>query len=116
MQLSNRLSEYARACFTGIWIQSHEHQDALTEIATHWLRSSNERVSRIVEDLKDEKIERLEGIRDGLLSEERQHYWEFTDRGVNFAYLVPERRQYLDPLLELVAPGRQRFRDETRNV
>lgn len=34
MQLSNRLSEYARACFTGIWIESHEHQDALTEIAT----------------------------------------------------------------------------------
>jgi len=34
MQLSTRISEYARACFTGIWIQSHEHQDALTEIAT----------------------------------------------------------------------------------
>jgi len=34
MQLTNRLSEYVRACFTGIWIESHEHQDALTEIAT----------------------------------------------------------------------------------
>jgi len=34
MQLSNRLSEYAKACFTAIWIESHEHQDALTEIAT----------------------------------------------------------------------------------
>ena len=34
MQLANRLSEYVRACFTGIWIESHEHQDALTEIAT----------------------------------------------------------------------------------
>ncbi len=33
MKLTNRLSEYARACFTGIWIESHEHQDALTEIA-----------------------------------------------------------------------------------
>jgi hypothetical protein len=33
MQLANRLSEYVRACFTGIWIESHEHQDALTEIA-----------------------------------------------------------------------------------
>jgi len=33
MSLSERLSEYVRACFTGIWIESHEHQDALAEIA-----------------------------------------------------------------------------------
>jgi hypothetical protein len=33
MSLPNRLSELVRACFTGIWIQSHEHQDALAEIA-----------------------------------------------------------------------------------
>ncbi|MBL8827132.1 MAG: AAA family ATPase, partial [Planctomycetaceae bacterium] len=33
MTLSERLSELVRACFTGIWIESHEHQDALTEIA-----------------------------------------------------------------------------------
>ncbi len=33
MKLTTRLSEYVRACFTGIWIESHEHQDALTEIA-----------------------------------------------------------------------------------
>lgn len=33
MKLSTRLTEYVRACFTGIWIESHEHQDALSEIA-----------------------------------------------------------------------------------
>ncbi len=33
MNLRNRLTEYVRACFTGIWIESHEHADALTEIA-----------------------------------------------------------------------------------
>src|SRR6187402_2505578 len=33
MSLTARLSEYVRACFTGIWIESHEHHDALTEIA-----------------------------------------------------------------------------------
>ena len=33
MKINTRLSEYVRACFTGIWIESHEHQDALTEIA-----------------------------------------------------------------------------------
>lgn len=33
MTLSERLSEYIEACFTGIWIESHEHDDALLEIA-----------------------------------------------------------------------------------
>jgi len=33
LKLTTRLTEYVRACFTGIWIESHEHQDALTEIA-----------------------------------------------------------------------------------
>lgn len=34
MNLKNRLMEYVSACFTAMWIESHEHQDALTEIAT----------------------------------------------------------------------------------
>src|SRR4051794_32449473 len=33
MSLSQRLAEYVAAAFTGIWIQSHEHPDALAEIA-----------------------------------------------------------------------------------
>jgi len=33
MSLSQRLAEYISACFTGIWIQSAEHDDALAEIA-----------------------------------------------------------------------------------
>jgi ATPase family associated with various cellular activities (AAA) len=33
MALSQRLAEYVRACFTGLWIESHEHEDALAEIA-----------------------------------------------------------------------------------
>jgi hypothetical protein len=41
MTLTKRLSEYIRACFTGIWIESHEHPDAITEISQlchqeHW--------------------------------------------------------------------------------
>jgi len=39
--LAERLNEYVRACFTGLWVQSHEHEDALAEIARlcrqeHW--------------------------------------------------------------------------------
>lgn len=33
MTLSERLTEYISACFTGLWIESHEHEDALVEIA-----------------------------------------------------------------------------------
>jgi hypothetical protein len=33
MTLSERLSEFVRAAFTGLWIQSFEHDDALAEIA-----------------------------------------------------------------------------------
>ncbi len=33
MTLTQRLGEYVRACFTGIWIESQEHADALVEIA-----------------------------------------------------------------------------------
>ena len=33
MTLRNQVEEYVRACFSGIWIQSHEHQDAIGELA-----------------------------------------------------------------------------------
>jgi hypothetical protein len=31
--LTQQLTEYIQACFTGLWIESHEHDDALAEIA-----------------------------------------------------------------------------------
>jgi hypothetical protein len=34
MFLAQQLAEYISAAFTGLWIQSHEHDDALAEIAT----------------------------------------------------------------------------------
>jgi hypothetical protein len=33
MTLSETIVDYIRACFTGIWITSHEHDDAVTELA-----------------------------------------------------------------------------------
>ena len=33
MSLTHTLNEYISACFTGIWIESYEHEDALREIA-----------------------------------------------------------------------------------
>ena len=34
MALAHRLSELVRACFTGVWIESQEHDDAVAETAT----------------------------------------------------------------------------------
>ena len=33
MTLAPRLREYIEACFTGLWVQSFEHDDAIREIA-----------------------------------------------------------------------------------
>ena len=33
MPLTQQLHEYISACFTGLWLQTHEHEDALAEIA-----------------------------------------------------------------------------------
>lgn len=51
------------------------------------------RARRVYEDMADEKPERLRSIRDELLNAHEPLYWELTDRGVDFAYLPPERRR-----------------------
>lgn len=33
MSLYERLAELVRACFSALWVESHEHEDALLEIA-----------------------------------------------------------------------------------
>jgi hypothetical protein len=69
---------------------------AQVQLATFFLARGDEpSARRIFEDMKDERAERLAAVRDELLAEERAQYWEFTDRGVNFAYLPPERRALL---------------------
>ena len=34
MSLRQQLAAYVRACFTGLWIESHEHPEALMEISS----------------------------------------------------------------------------------
>lgn len=90
----------------------HESQEASLlsvrraqlQLATLFLELQDEnRARRIIADMQDEKRERLEGIRDTLMNEQRSQYWEFTDRGVNFSYLEPARREYLDTLFRWLA-------------
>jgi hypothetical protein len=56
------------------------------------------RARRIAEDLRQERIERLERLREALETDDRPEYWELMDRGANFSYLAPERRPHLATL------------------
>ena len=59
-------------------------------------RGDEERARQIYDDMAGESAARLRAIRAEIEEETRPHYWEFTDRGVNFAYLTPGRRRHLD--------------------
>ena len=66
---------------------------AQVQLATFLLvRGDTKRARSVFDDMADEKAERLISIREELLAEVEPLYWELTDRGVNFAYLPPERR------------------------
>lgn len=61
----------------------------------------NDRALRICEDLRTEKPAMRAQLLSLLTTDDRQEYWEFTDRGVNFAYLDPRYRQHLNQLAVL---------------
>jgi hypothetical protein len=89
-------------------IKEEKHEDSLLgvrrcqmQLATlFFARGDEARAQRIVEDLRGERLERLERLRDAMLTDDRAQFWELMDRGVNFAYLAPERRPYLAVLFE----------------
>ncbi len=91
-------------------IREEKQQDSLLgvrrsqiQLATLFLeRGDQRRVARIVEDLKGERISRLQRLRGQLEVEDRAQYWELIDRGTNFSYLPPRRRQFLAPLFALI--------------
>ncbi len=69
---------------------------AQLRLATYYLEHEDEEQARkILEDLKQEKRERLITLRDELLAVTSEDFWEVNDRGVNFDYLPPERKQEL---------------------
>jgi hypothetical protein len=77
---------------------------AQIQLATLFIERNDEaRARRIAADLAVEPPERLARIRAQLLTEDRTQYWEFTPRGVNFGYLLPERRKHLTTLFGWLA-------------
>jgi hypothetical protein len=56
-------------------------------------------MERVLTDLRQEDPERLLRIFNRLMTEQREQYWEFTDRGTNFEYLRPELRTHLESVI-----------------
>jgi hypothetical protein len=76
---------------------------AQIKLAAHFLTNGDiERASRICEDIKAETQERKQQLIQLLEKEKRMEYWEFTDRGVNFAYIPPEEKAHLPRLAEMI--------------
>ena len=76
---------------------------AQIKLATRLLENGDKnRTLRICSDIKDENPERLTKLIEQLAAEDKSEYWEFTDRGVNFAYLDTSLRKHLATFSELL--------------
>jgi hypothetical protein len=76
---------------------------AQMQVATLFLmRGDMQRAQLVADDLRGERIERLSRLKRSMLEDQRQQFWELTDFGVNFSYLQPERREFLEPLFDLI--------------
>ncbi len=69
---------------------------AQVKLATAYLELGNRDAARqIYLDMKEERPERLRSIHDELLAVHSKDFWEIVDRGTNFDYLEPARKQQL---------------------
>jgi len=69
---------------------------AQVKLATYYLLHGDEKLAReIFKDMERERRDRLASIRDELLGVRSSEFWEISDRGVNFDYLDPERKEKL---------------------
>lgn len=99
-------------------VRAEEHVDSLLgvrrsqmQLAAFLLeRNWPERARRVARDLATERPERLNRLRSGFETDDRQQFWELTDRGLNFAWLAPERRRWLPVLMELIDEERRSLR------
>jgi len=69
---------------------------AQAKLASYYLlRGDEARAHRIRDDMAGESPERLRSIRDEMLAIESKDFWEVVDRGTNFDYVSPERKEKL---------------------
>jgi hypothetical protein len=69
---------------------------AQVKLATYYLvRGHRELAREVFTDMSRERTERLASIRDELLGVKSREFWEISDRGENFDYLDPARKEML---------------------
>jgi hypothetical protein len=77
---------------------------AQVKLATFYMaKNALTHADRICADMRGEKPERMASIRAELASVNEKVFWEVTDRGVNFDYLDPTRKEKLDEFFARVA-------------
>ncbi len=77
---------------------------AQIRLATFYLsKGALPQADRICADMRGEKPERMASIRAELVAVNDRQFWEVTDRGVNFDYLDPARREKLDEFFARVS-------------
>jgi hypothetical protein len=96
-------------CFLTVDQQMPDEQAAETQLGVRraqmqlatllLLREDTARADRVIDDLRTEAAERLNRLRAEMLADDRPQFWELMDRGVNFRYLPPERRPFLDTIM-----------------
>lgn len=90
---------------------------AQVKLATYYLLHGDEELARqVYRDMETERRERLASIRDELLGVTSSEFWEISDRGQNFDYLSPERKQkmlfFFSWFADLVSPTVSRMPEE----
>jgi hypothetical protein len=96
-------------------LRAEEHVESLLgvrraqmQLATFLLEKNwQERARRVARDLAVERPERLNRLRQGFETDDRQQFWELTDRGLNFAWLSPARRTWLPALMTMIDEKRR---------
>lgn len=69
---------------------------AQVKLATYYLLRGDAASAReVFRDMRHEQPARLAAIRDEMLSIGSPYFWEITDRGTNFDYIPPDRKQRL---------------------
>jgi hypothetical protein len=84
--------------------EPHEHEATLRgvrkaqiKLATYYLVHDAPKLARTVwRDMQEEVPDRLKSIKLELLQITTKEYWEIIDRGTNFDYLEPARREKLE--------------------
>ncbi|MCZ6656908.1 MAG: DUF2254 domain-containing protein [Gammaproteobacteria bacterium] len=85
-------SETQEASLTGV-------RRAQLHAAAILLEAGDEaRADRVIADLMTENQTRINRIISQLQEEGDRQYWELTPRGINFSYLEPERRSFLETI------------------